>query len=107
MLRLTEGTYLEKDGPVPAEPDGQAANGDDDALLPLPQLLAHRLPSHVQVSVLGPQGTPSSHGKGRKETRERERHMKVVHVKTVAFTCSDPLVTTSWVRSRNMRELRA
>ena len=52
MLRLTEGTYLEKDGPVPAEPDGQAANGDDDALLPLPQLLAHRLPPHVQVSVL-------------------------------------------------------
>jgi len=52
VLRLTDGTYLEKDGPVPAEPDGQAANGDDDALLPLPQLLAHRLPPHVQVSVL-------------------------------------------------------
>ena len=69
MLRLTEGTYLEKDGPVPAEPDGQAANGDDDALLPLPQLLAHRLPPHVQVSILRPQRTPS-HGKGGK-THER------------------------------------
>jgi hypothetical protein len=73
---------------VPAEPDGQAANGDDDALLPLPQLLAHRLPPHVQVSVLRSQGT-SSHGKKRGKTQEKETvsHEGGAH-RTVAFTCS-------------------
>lgn len=59
VLRLPDGTYLEKNGTVPAEADGQAANGDDDALLPLPQLLADRLPPHVQVPVLRSQRAPS------------------------------------------------
>lgn len=70
---LIDGTNLEKDGPVPAEPDGQAANGDDDALLPLPQLLAHRLPPHVQVSVLRSQGTSSHGAKKGENARERDR----------------------------------
>lgn len=58
---------------MPAEAYGQAADGDDDALLPFLQLLAHRLPPQVKVPVLRSQRT-SSQGK-RAKTAKRERHM--------------------------------
>jgi hypothetical protein len=59
QARQCRRTYLEQNSTVPAEPDGEAADGDDDALLLLPQPLADRLPPHVQVPVLRPQCTPS------------------------------------------------
>jgi hypothetical protein len=71
VLNPIDGTNLEKDGTVPAETDGQAADGDYDALLLLPQLFAHRLPPHVQVPVLRSQRTP---------TKEKKRKERKVHV---------------------------
>lgn len=53
------GEALEEDGAVAAEADGEAADGDDDAPVTLPQLLAHRLPPHEQVPVLRPQRAPA------------------------------------------------
>jgi hypothetical protein len=71
VLNPIDGANLEKDGTVPAETDGQVADGDYDALLLLPQLFAHRLPPHVQVPVLRSQRTP---------TKEKKRKERKVHV---------------------------